>query len=171
MTSFTEGRFHVSDSEGGRRTPSSRRLRLGIIGGGVGALIREIHAMITSRSNRWEIVAGALSSDPARSEAEWYIAPDRGYDTCRDIAEAESARPDGIDAVASWLRRRPGGIAVDADTARHSESWIEACATVYAEFAVVINARRSGWPDLSKGKGWSAVYAVHRGSGLFGRMR
>jgi predicted dehydrogenase len=83
--------------------PPSRPLRLGFVGGGQGALIGEVHANGARLSNRWTIVAGALSSDPERarqSGAEWMLAPDRVYTDFREMAAREAARPDGIDAVA-----------------------------------------------------------------------
>ena len=42
----------------------SRRLRLGVVGGG---RIAQTQAMAVRLSDRWEIVAGALSSDAVRS--------------------------------------------------------------------------------------------------------
>lgn len=81
----------------------SRRLRLGFVGGGQGALIGQIHANGARLSNRWEIVAGALSSNPERAKQsgrEWLLAEDRTYSDFREMARAEAARPDGIDAVA-----------------------------------------------------------------------
>ena len=54
-------------------------------------------------SNCWEIVAGALSSDPERarrSAADWYIPEGRAYRSYREMAVAEASRPDGIEAVA-----------------------------------------------------------------------
>jgi predicted dehydrogenase len=81
---------------------SPRRLRLGMVGGGRGGLVGEWHATGIRLSNRWEIVAGALSSDPIKakvSAADWLIAPDRAYASYTDMAAAESRRPDGIEAV------------------------------------------------------------------------
>jgi predicted dehydrogenase len=80
----------------------SRRLRLGFVGGGEGALIGEAHANGARLSNRWEIVAGALSSNPARalrSGREWMLPTDRVYTDFREMAAKEAQRPDGIDAV------------------------------------------------------------------------
>lgn len=77
----------------------SRRLRAGIVGGGRIAVIQAMGARLT---DRWEIVAGALSSRPdaARARAaDWYLAPDRAYATFEEMARAEADRPDGIDAV------------------------------------------------------------------------
>jgi len=80
-----------------------RRLRLGMVGGGRGALIGEVHANGARLSNRWEIVAGALSSDPERARAsgrDWFLDAERSYVDYHEMAEAEAAREDGIDAVA-----------------------------------------------------------------------
>ncbi|MBP2300791.1 Gfo/Idh/MocA family protein [Azospirillum picis] len=82
---------------------SGRRLRLGMVGGGQGAFIGAVHRIAARLDDRYELVAGALSSDPERaraSGAELFLAPDRCYDDFRAMAVAEAARPDGIDAVA-----------------------------------------------------------------------
>ncbi len=82
--------------------PPSRRLRLGFVGGGDGAFIGEVHANGARLSNRWEIVAGALSSNAERarrSGREWMLAEDRIYTDYREMATREATRPDGIDAV------------------------------------------------------------------------
>jgi predicted dehydrogenase len=81
----------------------SRKLRLGFVGGGNGGLVGEWHARGVRLSNRWDIVAGALSSDPRKateSARDWFIAPDRSYADAVTMAKAEAARADGIDAVA-----------------------------------------------------------------------
>lgn len=79
-----------------------RKLRLGIVGGGAGAFIGQVHARGARLSNRWEIVAGALSSRPDVAQSSgraWGFAEDRIYADWRDMARAEKQRPDGIDAV------------------------------------------------------------------------
>ncbi|MEN0040925.1 MAG: Gfo/Idh/MocA family oxidoreductase [Pseudomonadota bacterium] len=83
--------------------PPSRKLRIGFVGGGRGALVGEWHAMGVRMSNRWDIVAGALSSRPdvaAASAADWGIALEHSYASYEEMAEAEAARENGIDAVA-----------------------------------------------------------------------
>ena len=78
-------------------------LKLGMVGGGQGAFIGAVHRIAARMDGHWQIVAGALSSDPARahaSAAELGIAPDRSYGNFTEMAQAEAARPDGIDAVA-----------------------------------------------------------------------
>jgi len=82
-------------------TPS-RRLRLGFVGGGQGALIGQVHANGARLSNRWDIVAGALSSNSERAKASgkaWLLADDRVYSDYLEMARAEAAREDGIEAV------------------------------------------------------------------------
>lgn len=83
--------------------PPSRRLRLGFVGGGGGAFIGAIHAGGARLSGRWDVVAGALSSTPEKSRAsgrDWFLAEDRIHDDYVQMARAEAAREDGIDAVA-----------------------------------------------------------------------
>ncbi|MEX3784427.1 Gfo/Idh/MocA family protein [Paraburkholderia sp. BR14374] len=78
-----------------------RRLRLGMVGGGQGAFIGAVHRIAARLDDRFELVAGALSSDPERARAsavEAGIA--RSYADWREMARAEGARDDGIDAVA-----------------------------------------------------------------------
>ena len=80
-----------------------KRLRLGMVGGGQGAFIGGVHRFAARLDGRWDLVAGALSSDPARASAS---AVDLGLDPARShtdfatMAQAEAAREDGIDAVA-----------------------------------------------------------------------
>lgn len=77
----------------------SRRLRLGVVGGG---RIAGTQATAARLSDRWDVVAGALSSDPARAKdkaADWYLDPARSYASFEEMARSEAARPDGVDAV------------------------------------------------------------------------
>src|SRR5258706_9917012 len=80
----------------------NRRLRLGMVGGGPGAFIGAVHRLAARMDDRFELVAGALSSDPAKSKAaalELHIAPERAYGSFAEMAAAEAKRPDRIDAV------------------------------------------------------------------------
>jgi predicted dehydrogenase len=79
-----------------------RRLRLGIVGGGRGGLVGQWHATGVRLSNRWDIVAGALSSNPDNAKAsarDWLIADERAYIDYHTMAAQESKRTDGIEAV------------------------------------------------------------------------
>jgi len=80
-----------------------RRIRLGMVGGGQGAFIGGVHRMAARLDDRYEFVAGALSSQAERalaSGAELHLAPERCYADYRDMAKREAAREDGIDVVA-----------------------------------------------------------------------
>ena len=82
---------------------AEQRIRLGMVGGGEGAFIGAVHRIAARLDDRFELVAAALSSDPARSKAaaaDLHIASDRAYGSFSDMAQGESARPDRIDAVA-----------------------------------------------------------------------
>ena len=80
-----------------------RRLRLGMIGGGPGSFIGPVHRTAARIDDRYEIVAGVLSSNAGRSKAaarDIGIAEARAYADWRELIERELARADGIDVVA-----------------------------------------------------------------------
>lgn len=80
-----------------------RRIRLGMVGGGEGAFIGAVHRIAARLDDRYEFVAGALSSDAGRarsSGAALHLAPERSYADFAAMAQAEAARPDGIEVVA-----------------------------------------------------------------------
>jgi len=79
------------------------RVRLGMVGGGQGAFIGAVHRIAARLDDRYELCAGALSSDPGRalaSAAELGLPAERSYETVEAMVAAESARDDGIEAVA-----------------------------------------------------------------------
>ena len=89
--------------EGKDQSGVSRRLRLGMVGGGHGAFIGAVHRIAARLDDCYELVAGAFSSDPDRaraSAADLRVPADRAYDSYEAMAAAEAARDDGIDAVA-----------------------------------------------------------------------
>jgi predicted dehydrogenase len=78
-------------------------IRYGMVGGGQGAFIGAVHRIAARMDGEFELVAGALSSDPARakaSAAEIGLAPERSYGSFAEMAKAEAKRSDGIEAVA-----------------------------------------------------------------------
>lgn len=78
-------------------------IRLGMVGGGEGAFIGAVHRIAARLDGRFVLVAGALSSDPARARDSGLalgLDPARIYDDFEAMAAAEAARPDGIEAVA-----------------------------------------------------------------------
>ncbi|WP_121630929.1 Gfo/Idh/MocA family protein [Tropicibacter alexandrii] len=79
------------------------KLKLGMVGGGQGAFIGGVHRIAARIDGQWELVAGALSSNPERAKAsgaELGLDPARCYGSFEEMAQAEAARADGIDAVA-----------------------------------------------------------------------
>jgi predicted dehydrogenase len=81
----------------------TRRIRLGMVGGGQGAFIGAVHRIAARLDDQYELVAGALSSDKTRahaSAAELHIESGRSYAAFEEMAEREAARPDGIEVVA-----------------------------------------------------------------------
>jgi predicted dehydrogenase len=80
-----------------------RRLRLGVVGGGPGSFIGEVHRIAARMDDHFEVVAGVLSRDAARSRAAAAaigIAPGRAYADHAELIAGEAARPDGIDVLA-----------------------------------------------------------------------
>lgn len=81
---------------------TSGPIRYGMVGGGQGAFIGGVHRIAARLDGEFDLVAGALSSDPDRALAsgrELGIADDRNYASFAEMAKAEAARPDGIEAV------------------------------------------------------------------------
>ena len=77
------------------------RLKLGMVGGGQGAFIGAVHRIASRIDGRFELAAGALSSNPARAaQSAAELGIERSYDNFESMAVSESARADGIDAVA-----------------------------------------------------------------------
>ena len=72
-----------------------------MVGGGEGAFIGNVHRIAARLDDRYELVAGALSSTPEKSRrsAEAIQLP-RSYDDFETMASAEAARADGIEVVA-----------------------------------------------------------------------
>src|SRR3954451_3607427 len=82
-------------------SPFGRRVRLAVIGGGGSALIGPVHRIAARLDDRFEICAGVLSSDPARSVADAArLHIPRGYPDVASMIAEEARRADGIDAVA-----------------------------------------------------------------------
>ena len=80
-----------------------RRIRLGMVGGGQGAFIGGVHRIAARIDDRFELVAGALSSTPEKalaSAAEIGLDPERSYGSYVEMAATEAEREDGIEAVA-----------------------------------------------------------------------
>ncbi|MFJ7792365.1 Gfo/Idh/MocA family protein [Pseudomonas sp. NPDC096950] len=82
--------------------PGQRRFKVGMVGGGQGAYFASYHRAAMRLCNRFEMVAGAFSSDADKCReagAAFNLEDDRIYLSFADMAAAESRRPDPIDAV------------------------------------------------------------------------
>ncbi|MFZ1661432.1 MAG: Gfo/Idh/MocA family oxidoreductase [Paracoccaceae bacterium] len=80
-----------------------RPLRLGMVGGGQGAFIGEVHRLVSRLDGQFELIAGALSSSPERSRESAValgLDPSRSYDDYQKMAIREARLKDGIEAVA-----------------------------------------------------------------------
>ncbi len=81
---------------------SVRPIRLGMVGGGNDAFIGGVHRIAARLDNQFELVAGALSSssEKAKASAEALgLDSTRSYANFEAMAQAESQREDGIEAV------------------------------------------------------------------------
>ncbi len=79
----------------------SRKLRMGLIGGGQGAFIGRVHCTAAVLDNRAELVAGALSSQPDRARAsapDYGIPLDRAYGSYMELLTSEAARGNQADS-------------------------------------------------------------------------
>ena len=69
-----------------------RKLRMGMVGGGPGAFIGEIHRKAAGIDGKIEIVAGAFDIDPDKSRQmgeELHICPGRAYSDYRTMIRKE----------------------------------------------------------------------------------
>ena len=75
---------------------TSRKLRMGMVGGGKDAFIGAVHRLAANLDGRIELVAGAFSSNPAKSRESGehlLLNPNRVYDTYEAMAQAETKLP------------------------------------------------------------------------------
>lgn len=76
---------------------------MGMVGGGRGAFIGNVHRMAAQLDGLVELVCGALSSDPEKAKAsagDWFLPEDRSYGSHQEMFERERERADAIDFVA-----------------------------------------------------------------------
>lgn len=157
----------------GRGEGAAGRIRLGMVGGGQGAFIGAVHRIAARLDGRFDLVAGALSSDPGRSRAsgaELGLDPRRVYGGFAEMAQAEARRKDGIEAVAivtpnhmhapvamAFLRR---GIHVICDkplTATLAEAKRLAAAAARAQALFVLTHNYTGYPMVRQARAMAAA--------------
>lgn len=77
------------------------RIRLGMVGGGNDAFIGAVHRIAARIDDKYELIAGALSSTPEKSLASGEaLGLKRVYEDFKKMAAREARRKDGIEAVA-----------------------------------------------------------------------
>lgn len=81
---------------------SGHRIRLGMVGGGNDAFIGGVHRIASRIDDRYELLAGALSSTPEKSRLSGEalgLAEDRIYDDFKSMAIREAGLKNGIEVV------------------------------------------------------------------------
>ena len=76
----------------------TRRLKMGMVGGGRDAFIGNVHRMAARLDGEIELVAGAFSSDPEkakRSGEDFFLNPERIYPDYHTMVQTESQLPTG----------------------------------------------------------------------------
>lgn len=84
---------------------ANRKLRMGMVGGGPGAFIGEVHRKAARMDGQIEVIGGAFDIDPQKSHKmgeELYLDPNRVYGTYTEMIEKELELPESerIDFVA-----------------------------------------------------------------------
>ena len=72
----------------------SRKIRMGMVGGGRGAFIGAVHRIAANIDGQIELVCGAFSSEAQRSRdsgADLFLPPDRCYGTFEEMMQKEKA--------------------------------------------------------------------------------
>lgn len=75
----------------------NRKIRYGMVGGGPGAFIGEVHRMAAALDGKIELVAGSFSSDPQKTREmgeQLHLDENRLYDSFEEMAQKESALPE-----------------------------------------------------------------------------
>jgi predicted dehydrogenase len=78
------------------------RLKYGMVGGGKGAFIGDVHRKAIAMDGKAELAAGCFSQSPANTLETgefWGVPKDRLYVDFREMIETEANRPDRIDVI------------------------------------------------------------------------
>lgn len=100
----------------------NQKLKMGMIGGGIGAFIGAVHRMAAALDNEIELVGGAFSSDPKKSKASGKmlkLPPERVYKSFKEMITKEKSLPEGqrIDFVSivtpNYMHFEPARLALE----------------------------------------------------------
>jgi predicted dehydrogenase len=75
----------------------NRKLKMGMVGGGRGAFIGNVHRMAANLDGKIELVAGCFSSNPEKSRLsgqDFFLDPSRVYSTYQEMAAMEAFLPE-----------------------------------------------------------------------------
>ncbi len=144
------------------------RIRLGMVGGGKDAFIGAVHRIAARIDGEFELVAGALSSTPEKSrDSGEALGLDlaRCYGSFEEMAEVESERPDGIEAVAivtpnhvhgpaaaAFLKRRIHVICDKPLTATMAQTEALAAAIKASDALFILTHNYTGYPMIRQAR-------------------
>ncbi len=77
---------------------ATRKIRMGMVGGGRGAFIGGVHRMAAQLDGQIELVCGAFSADPAKSQvsgADLFLLANRVYGSYAEMFKREKELPEG----------------------------------------------------------------------------
>ncbi|MFH0758928.1 MAG: Gfo/Idh/MocA family oxidoreductase [Bacteroidota bacterium] len=78
---------------------AKRKINMGMVGGGPGSFIGRVHYMAAILDGQIDLVCGSFSSNPRKSKitgSEYYLNPDRIYDTYQEMITEEAKLPLGV---------------------------------------------------------------------------
>ena len=78
---------------------AKRKINMGMVGGGPGSFIGRVHYMAAILDGQIDLVCGTFSSNPEKSKvtgAEYYLAPERVYETYQEMIAGEARLPEGV---------------------------------------------------------------------------
>ncbi len=92
---FATGEFHLCKLKT-KRMMVKQKIRMGMVGGGIGAFIGVVHRMAAALDGEIELVCGAFSSSPEKSlasAAQLSLPADRSYASFADMIAGEQRLP------------------------------------------------------------------------------
>lgn len=92
---YNQSTCNTTNTPGGTKA-MKRKLRMGMVGGGIGAFIGPVHRTAATMDGEAELIAGAFSSDAKKSKASGealFLDPSRVYGSWREMAKAEAKMP------------------------------------------------------------------------------
>jgi predicted dehydrogenase len=151
---------------------TSRKLKFGMVGGGLGSFVGWIHRHAAMADAKAEWTAGALASTPQRASQageELGLAPARNYGTWQEMLEAEQSLPVGerIDFVSivtpNHVHYEPALAFVEAGysvmlekpmvhTSQQAQALVAAVEKHAVQFCVAYNY--TGYPLVKEARDW-----------------